>query len=57
MPASEFGLFSGGRYGLTARPAHVVAIGCPVARDQGVVHADGWDLQQARVGIGLSCRL
>ena len=39
------------------RPTHVVAIGCPVAHATEVVYADGLDLQRARVGIGLSCRL
>jgi predicted transcriptional regulator/DNA-binding XRE family transcriptional regulator len=39
------------------RPTHVVAIGCPVAHAPEVVYADGLDLQRARVGIGLSCRL
>jgi predicted transcriptional regulator/DNA-binding XRE family transcriptional regulator len=39
------------------RPTHVIAIGCPVAHALDVVYADGLDLQRARVGIGLSCRL
>jgi predicted transcriptional regulator/DNA-binding XRE family transcriptional regulator len=38
-------------------PTHVVAIGCEVRRAAEVVYADGLDLQRARVGIGLSCRL
>jgi len=39
------------------RPTHVVAVGCPVGHAPDVVYADGLDLQRARVGIGLSCRL
>jgi len=38
-------------------PVHVVAMGCDIARAQDVVYADGLDLSQATVGIGLSCRL
>jgi predicted transcriptional regulator len=38
-------------------PVHVVAIGCAVAHASEVVYADGLDLQRAKVGIGLSCRL
>jgi predicted transcriptional regulator/transcriptional regulator with XRE-family HTH domain len=39
------------------RPTHVIAMGCPVTYAAEVVYADGLDLQRARVGIGLSCRL
>ncbi|HQT79881.1 MAG TPA: short-chain fatty acyl-CoA regulator family protein [Rhodopila sp.] len=39
------------------RPTHVVAMGCAVANAADVVYADGLDLDRARVGIGLSCRL
>lgn len=39
------------------RPVHVVAMGCAAAHAADVVYADGLDLQRARVGIGLSCRL
>jgi XRE family transcriptional regulator, fatty acid utilization regulator len=39
------------------RPAHVVAMGCSVAHAQEVAYADGLDLDRAKVGIGLSCRL
>jgi predicted transcriptional regulator/transcriptional regulator with XRE-family HTH domain len=39
------------------RPAHVVAMGCSVAHAQDVAYADGLDLDRAKVGIGLSCRL
>jgi predicted transcriptional regulator/transcriptional regulator with XRE-family HTH domain len=38
-------------------PVHVVAMGCAVAHAGDVVYADGLDLQRAKVGIGLSCRL
>jgi predicted transcriptional regulator/transcriptional regulator with XRE-family HTH domain len=38
-------------------PVHVVAMGCNVAHADEVVYADGLDLDRARVGIGLSCRL
>jgi predicted transcriptional regulator/DNA-binding Xre family transcriptional regulator len=38
-------------------PVHVVAMGCAVAHAAEVVYADGLDLDRARVGIGLSCRL
>jgi predicted transcriptional regulator len=49
-------------YGPAARwgdpaPAHVVAMGCALAHASDVVYADGIDLDRARVGIGLSCRL
>ncbi|MGH7121028.1 MAG: helix-turn-helix domain-containing protein [Acetobacteraceae bacterium] len=39
------------------RPTHVIAMGCDVAHAPDVIYADGLDLQAARVGIGLSCRL
>ena len=38
-------------------PTHVVAMGCDVAHAGAVAYADGLDLEQAAVGIGLSCRL
>lgn len=38
-------------------PIHIVAMGCNLAHAAEVVYSDGIDLQQARVGIGLSCRL
>lgn len=39
------------------RPMHVVAMGCSLAHAQDLAYADGLDLERARVGIGLSCRL
>ncbi|MDE2580416.1 MAG: DUF2083 domain-containing protein [Rhodospirillales bacterium] len=39
------------------RPTHVVAMGCALGHAGDVVYADGLDLERARVGIGLSCRL
>jgi predicted transcriptional regulator/transcriptional regulator with XRE-family HTH domain len=39
------------------RPVHVVAMGCALANAGEVAYADGLDLDRARVGIGLSCRL
>lgn len=39
------------------RPTHVVAMGCALSNAAEVVYADGLDLDRARVGIGLSCRL
>jgi predicted transcriptional regulator/transcriptional regulator with XRE-family HTH domain len=39
------------------RPVHVVAMGCSVAHAEDVAYADGIDLEHAKVGIGLSCRL
>ena len=39
------------------RPVHVVAMGCAVAHAPEVAYADGIDVERARVGIGLSCRL
>ena len=38
-------------------PRHVIAMGCEVGHADQVVYADGLDLNQAAVGIGLSCRL
>ena len=39
------------------RPMHVVAMGCALANAAEVAYADGLDLERAKVGIGLSCRL
>ncbi len=39
------------------KPTHVVAMGCGVAHADAVAYADGLDLERAKVGIGLSCRL
>jgi predicted transcriptional regulator/DNA-binding XRE family transcriptional regulator len=39
------------------RPMHVVAMGCALANAGEVAYADGLDLDRAKVGIGLSCRL
>jgi len=39
------------------RPTHVVAMGCSIADAHELAYADGLDLERARVGIGLSCRL
>ena len=39
------------------RPVHVVAMGCSIAHAQELTYADGLDLERAKVGIGLSCRL
>ena len=39
------------------RPVHVVAMGCSLADAAELAYADGLDLERARVGIGLSCRL
>jgi predicted transcriptional regulator len=39
------------------RPVHVVAMGCSVAHADQLAYADGLDLDRAKVGIGLSCRL
>ncbi len=47
-PAARFG---------EPRPTHVVAMGCDLTHAADVVYADGLDLDRARVGIGLSCRL
>ena len=38
-------------------PVQVVAMGCRLAHAGEVVYSDGLDLDRARVGIGLSCRL
>jgi predicted transcriptional regulator/transcriptional regulator with XRE-family HTH domain len=39
------------------RPMHVVAMGCALTNAAEVAYADGLDLERAKVGIGLSCRL
>ncbi len=39
------------------RPIHVIAMGCALSHAADVVYADGLDLERAKVGIGLSCRL
>jgi predicted transcriptional regulator/transcriptional regulator with XRE-family HTH domain len=39
------------------RPVHVVAMGCGLAHAEDVAYADGIDVEHAKVGIGLSCRL
>ena len=39
------------------RPVHVVAMGCSLAHASELAYADGLDLERAKVGIGLSCRL
>jgi len=39
------------------RPIHVIAMGCALMHAADVVYADGLDLERAKVGIGLSCRL
>jgi predicted transcriptional regulator/transcriptional regulator with XRE-family HTH domain len=44
------------RYG-EPRPLHVVAMGCALANAGEMAYADGLDLERAKVGIGLSCRL
>jgi predicted transcriptional regulator len=44
------------RYG-EPRPMHVVAMGCSLANAAEVAYADGLDLERAKIGIGLSCRL
>ncbi len=38
-------------------PVRAVAMGCDIRRAGEVCYADGIDLERARVGIGLSCRL
>ena len=38
-------------------PIHVVAMGCDISRADELVYADGIELENAVVGIGLSCRL
>jgi predicted transcriptional regulator/transcriptional regulator with XRE-family HTH domain len=39
------------------RPVHVVAMGCSITDAGDLAYADGLDLEGAKVGIGLSCRL
>ena len=39
------------------RAVHVIAMGCAIGHAAEVAYADGLDLERARVGIGLSCRL
>jgi hypothetical protein len=39
------------------RPVHVVAMGCSLAYAGDVTYGDGIDVERAKVGIGLSCRL
>ncbi len=39
------------------RPVHVVAMGCSITDAGELAYADGLDLEGAKVGIGLSCRL
>jgi predicted transcriptional regulator/DNA-binding Xre family transcriptional regulator len=39
------------------RAVHVIAMGCAIGHASEVAYADGLDLERARVGIGLSCRL
>ncbi len=39
------------------RPVHVVAMGCSLAHARELAYADGLDLERAKIGIGLSCRL
>jgi predicted transcriptional regulator/transcriptional regulator with XRE-family HTH domain len=39
------------------RAVHVVAMGCALSHAAELVYADGLDLERAKVGIGLSCRL
>ncbi len=39
------------------RPVHVIAMGCALGNAADVAYADGLDLDRAKVGIGLSCRL
>ena len=38
-------------------PVHVIAMGCDVGHAREMVYADRIDIQAAKVGIGLSCRL
>lgn len=38
-------------------PVHVVAMGCDIGRAEEIAYADGIEIAQAAVGIGLSCRL
>jgi predicted transcriptional regulator len=46
----------GARWG-EPKPVHVIAMGCALGHASDVVYADGLDLERAKVGIGLSCRL
>jgi predicted transcriptional regulator/transcriptional regulator with XRE-family HTH domain len=39
------------------RSVHVVAMGCSLAHAGDLAYVDGLDLERAKVGIGLSCRL
>lgn len=39
------------------RPMHTIAMGCAVSHADEFAYADGLDLERAKVGIGLSCRL
>lgn len=39
------------------RAQHVIAMGCALSHAGDVAYADGLDLERAKVGIGLSCRL
>jgi predicted transcriptional regulator/transcriptional regulator with XRE-family HTH domain len=39
------------------RPVYVVAMGCSLAHGREMAYADALDLERAKVGIGLSCRL
>jgi predicted transcriptional regulator len=38
-------------------PVHVVAMGCDIGHAEALVYADGIDIPNASVGVGLSCRL
>ena len=38
-------------------PVHVIAMGCDIGHAAELAYADGLDLEHAKVGIGLSCRL
>ena len=38
-------------------PVHVIAMGCDIGHAAELVYADGIEIPQATVGIGLSCRL
>ena len=38
-------------------PVHVLAMGCDIGHAKDLVYGDGIDVEQAVVGIGLSCRL
>ena len=39
------------------QPVHVIAMGCALGNAADIAYADGLDLDRAKVGIGLSCRL